>query len=157
MAAFRRTLPMLLNTTLDSVLPVYRELFQRHGLTEQQWRVLRVLWASGPVTSTELSRETLLPAPSLVGILDRLEKKGLVARIRSEDDRRKVFVTATPAGRALQEAVMPMVERIHARLQGSVEPGQWAAMEETLGRIARATRDLGLDDLLAEPTEDRSA
>ena len=157
MPSFHRTLPMLLNTTLDAVMPAYRELFQRHGLTEQQWRVPRILWASGPVTSTELSRETLLPAPSLVGILDRLEKRALVARIRSEDDRRKVFVTATQAGRRLQETVMPAVEAIHARLQASVDPQQWAAMEETLTRIAAATRGMDLDQTLRTGATDKTA
>ena len=60
MPAFRETLPMLLNITLDQVMPVYRDLFARHGLTEQQWRILRVLWSEGAVTTTHLSRQTLL-------------------------------------------------------------------------------------------------
>lgn len=150
MPAFRDTLPMILNITLDGVMPVYRELFARHGLTEQQWRCLRVLWDEGAVTTTHLSRQTLLPAPSLVGILDRLEKKGLVARRRSDSDRRKVHVQATTQGRALHQAVMPALERVHARVTGAVGPAEWTALRETLSTITASMSGQSLDAILAE-------
>ena len=67
MTSFDESLPMLLNRTLDGVLPAFRELFARYNVTEQQWRVLRVLWSAPKVTSAEISARTLLPAPSLVG------------------------------------------------------------------------------------------
>lgn len=151
MPAFRETLPMLLNVTLDQVMPVYRDLFARHGLTEQQWRILRVLWSEGAVTTTHLSRQTLLPAPSLVGILDRLEKKGLVARQRGQKDRRTVHVTATEQGRQLHEAVMPALERIHARVTGAVSPQEWRMMARTLDRISDTMQGQSLDAILADP------
>ena len=150
MPAFRDTLPMVLNVTLDGVMPVYRELFARHGLTEQQWRCLRVLWAEGPVTTTYLSQQTLLPAPSLVGILDRLEKKGLVERRRSDSDRRKVHVAATDLGRALHQRVLPTLERIHARVTGAVSAEEWQAMRATLAKITQEMSGQSLDGLLAE-------
>jgi DNA-binding MarR family transcriptional regulator len=83
MPKFLESLPMLLSRTLDGIMPRYRSLFQAHGLTDQQWRVLRALWEQKHLTSAEISQMTLLPAPSLVGILDRLEKKGLIGRLRS--------------------------------------------------------------------------
>ncbi len=151
MPAFRETLPMILNVTLDGVMPVYRELFARHALTEQQWRILRVLWAEGAVTTTHLSRQTLLPAPSLVGILDRLEKRGLVTRQRSDHDRRKVHVTATDAGLTLHSQVMPALERIHAAVTNAINPAEWQAMQDALAKITNTISDQTLDDLLAEP------
>ena len=120
MPTFKRSLPMILNYALDSVLPIHRELFARYGLTEQQWRVLRVLWNSERTTAMEVSRAALLPAPSLVGILDRLEKKELVSRVRSVEDRRNVFIIATAQGRALQKEVQPLVESIQAYLKSLV-------------------------------------
>jgi DNA-binding MarR family transcriptional regulator len=44
MEEFSRSLPMLLYRTLDAVMPRFRRIFNEFGLTEQQWRVLRVLW-----------------------------------------------------------------------------------------------------------------
>jgi len=127
---------MILHRALDGVMPEYRELFAQFGLTEQQWRVMRVLWTTKKVTSADLSSRTLLPSPSLVGIIDRLEKKGFVSRMRSVEDRRVVFVIATPRGRALEDDVTPLVNEIDACLRASVTEKQWLQMEETLKAIA---------------------
>ena len=134
--SFDQSLPMILNRTLDATMPDYRELFARFQLTEQQWRVLRVLWSDGKVTSVELSTRTLLPAPSLVGILDRLEKKGLVSRVRSVEDRRAVFVIATAKGRALEAQVTPLVSEIDQKLRARVTPEEWQMMERVLQKIS---------------------
>jgi len=75
MPKFLDSLPMILSRSLDRVMPSYRRLFQANDLTDQQWRVLRALWEKQHLTSAQISQITLLPPPSLVGILDRLEKK----------------------------------------------------------------------------------
>jgi len=77
MPRFLDSLPMILSRSLDRIMPVYRTLFQEHAITDQQWRVMRALWEQKHLTSKQISEITLLPSPSLVGILDRLEKKGL--------------------------------------------------------------------------------
>ena len=119
-------------------MPEYRELFARFGLTEQQWRVMRVLWTSKKVTSADLSARTLLPPPSLVGIIDRLEKKGFVSRVRSVEDRRVVYVIATAEGRSLEKEVTPLVSEIDAQLRASVSADDWVHMKKTLAAVARA-------------------
>lgn len=136
MQDFDSTLPMILNRTLDAIMPDYRELFARHDLTEQQWRVLRLLWSEQRVTSAELSRRALLPAPSLVGIIDRLEKKGLVNRVRSVEDRRAIYIVATAAGRAIKKDVAPRVAEIDQRLRGCVSEAEWEMMSGVLEKIA---------------------
>ena len=136
MNSFEKSLPMVLNRTLDAVMPPYRELFARHDLTEQQWRILRVLWSETKVTSATLAEMTLIPSPSLVGILDRLEKKQLVARIRSDKDRRVVHVIATPLGRALETEVSPSVADINDRLTSAISHEEWAAMLAALEKIS---------------------
>ena len=139
---FDNSLPMILNRALDATMPDYRELFARFQLTEQQWRVLRVLWSAGKVTSVELSTRTLLPAPSLVGILDRLERKGLVSRVRSVEDRRAIFVIATAEGRALEAQVTPLVSEIDQELRARVTPEEWQMMEQVLQKISLNTTPL---------------
>ena len=98
---FNRSLPMMLYRTLDAVMPRFRKIFNEFGLTEQQWRVLRVLWEQEAVTLNRLADHTLIPAPSLVGVVDRLERDELVTRQRSEVDQRKVNVVLTSQGAAL--------------------------------------------------------
>ncbi len=135
MTRFSTTLPMMLNATLDAVMPAYRELFARYQLTEQQWRILRVLWENDRLPTAELAKQTLLPAPSLVGILDRLEKKGLVQRLRSDQDRRVVCVTPTDKGRALELEIRPQVAAIHESLTQKVTPEEWQQLARILGKL----------------------
>lgn len=144
---FDKSLPMMLHRSLDAIMPAFRELFSRYDLTDQQWRVLRVLWASHKVTSAELSRRTLLPGPSLVGIIDRLVSRDLVTRVRSVEDRRVVYVLPTAKGRALNAEVTPHVDVINSRLAQAVTAEEWAAMELTLSRIAKHVSTKQLDDV----------
>ncbi len=117
-------------------MPAYRDLFTRHKLTEQQWRVLRVLWSENKVTAADLSRQTLLSAPSLVGILDRLEAKELIARVRSTTDRREVYIVATTLGRDLRNKILPSVGQIHDQIRSRVSQQEWDVMVATLEKLA---------------------
>ena len=133
---------MMLYKSLDGVMPLYRDLFAGHDLTEQQWRVLRVVWRHNNVTSAELSEQTLLAAPSLVGIVDRLENKGFVSRIRSADDRRQIFVVATSRGQQLQQQIFPQLAKIEALLKSRVTTEEWAMLEHILCKVSTGRNDI---------------
>ena len=132
MSTFDQSLPMMLYRVLDDIMPAYRKLFARFGLTEQQWRVLRVVWTSDTVTSANLAERTLLSAPSLVGMIDRLESKGLVERVRSRSDRRETFIVATQKGAALQREVMPFVEEVQRGHAARLTKSQWVQLNALL-------------------------
>ena len=129
---FNRSLPMMLYRTLDAVMPRFRKIFNEFGLTEQRWRVLRVLWEHEAVTLNRLADQTLIPAPSLVGIVDRLERDQLVTRQRSEADRRKVNVVLTSQGAALEDVIMPRVARTDAELKQSIDGDTWTRVLDGL-------------------------
>ena len=135
MPKFLDSLPMILSRTLDGVMPVYRALFQEHAITDQQWRVMRALWEQKHLTSKQISEITLLPSPSLVGILDRLEKKGFVGRLRSVEDRRLVYIMPTQAGRKLQELMLPKIEQIHDKFMHQVTPDEWGELNRILDKL----------------------
>ncbi|MBT4778371.1 MAG: MarR family transcriptional regulator [Rhodobacteraceae bacterium] len=134
---FTLSLPMLLNRSLDAIMPPYRDLFQEFGVTEQQWRVLRVLWEQKHLTSAQISSLTLLPSPSLVGILDRLERKDLVKRLRSTSDRREINITITNLGRELQSKVMPKVKLIQDQTREKLSPTEWKQINNILKKLDR--------------------
>ena len=136
MPKFLDSLPMVLSRSLDDIMPQYRSLFQTHGITDQQWRVMRALWEQEHLTSKQISQITLIPAPSLVGILDRLEKKGLLGRLRSVKDRRLVFIRPTKAGRELQEIMVPKIEEIHNFLIERVTSKEWNEMKRILDKLS---------------------
>ncbi len=72
---------------------------QSFGLTPPQFMTLFALSSyAEPRTMSDLTNATLQDAPTMTGIIDRLEKGGLVERTRSDTDRRVVLVRATPAG-----------------------------------------------------------
>ena len=143
MQEFSRSLPMMLYRALDAVMPRFRRIFSEFGLTEQQWRVLRVLWEHDAIAFRELSRITLIPAPSLVGVIDRLARGGLAERRRSQADRRHVYVRATAEGHALEKKVRPRVDAAYAELKASVSPESWEAVIaglDTISSVGDATR-----------------
>lgn len=127
----------MLYRTLDAVMPRFRKIFNEFGLTEQQWRVLRVLWDLEAVTLNRLAGLTLIPAPSLVGIIDRLERAHLVNRQRSQSDRRKVNIVLTTQGAALEQEIMPKVAAAYAELKQSVDNETWEAVLAGLNTIVR--------------------
>jgi homoprotocatechuate degradation regulator HpaR len=136
MQDFSRSLPIMLYRTLDAVMPRFRQIFNEFGLTEQQWRVLRVLWEHESIAFSKLSGLTLIPAPSLVGVVDRLTSNGLVARRRSTVDRRNVFVYATDEGQKLESEVRPRVDRAYAELRASIDQDSWETLINGLEKIS---------------------
>jgi homoprotocatechuate degradation regulator HpaR len=135
---FSRSLPIMLYRTLDAVMPRFRKIFNEFGLTEQQWRVLRVLWEYDEIALIELSSLTLIPAPSLVGVVDRLQSMNLVTRRRSASDRRRVYVLATDKGKDLEASIMPAVGAAYAELKQSVDPETWNTVLRGLSKISES-------------------
>ena len=117
-------------------MPSYRRLFQKNDPTDQQWRVLRALWEKQHLTSAPISQITLLPPPSLVGILDRLKKKNLIGCLRSTEDHRHVNIIPTQKGRAFMEHMMPTADRFRADLPRRVTAAEWAELNPILDKLS---------------------
>lgn len=81
-----------------------------HGFTEAQFDIIATLGNTAGMSCKELGEKTLITKGTLTGVLDRLEKKGLIQRERG-DDRRQLFVKLSPAGeRAFSEAFPKVVK-----------------------------------------------
>lgn len=112
-----------------------RELSVREGLTGPQLVCLRELRAAGRSTPSELARRVSLSQPTITGILDRLEARGLVARERNPEDKRRVHVWLTERG---LEAVSIAPQPLHARLArrlGAIPFEEQTRIEHALERI----------------------
>ncbi len=140
MQQFSRSLPMMLYRALAVVVPRFRLIFNEFGLTEQQWRILRVLREHEKIAFSDLARLTLIPRPSLVGILDRLRAAGLVLKRRSNQDRRNVFVMATPKGIELLDRISPRVQRVYDEFQALIDEDTWKQLINGLEKISRLDR-----------------
>jgi DNA-binding MarR family transcriptional regulator len=112
-----------------------RRLRAEHDLTAPQLICLIVTVEQGPLTATRIAQEVHLSKSTVVGILDRLEKKGLVRRKRDSEDRRLVNVTATRRGSELAEiAPTPLQSGLADGLRNLPEPMQ-ASIAQSLERI----------------------
>jgi len=87
-----------------------RALVQRFGLTGPQLVVLKELLVDSPRPVNELARSVNLSQATVTGILDRLEKKGMIERVRSTVDRRKVLVSPTPTAEAALAGAPPLLQ-----------------------------------------------
>lgn len=87
-----------------------RRLIREHKISGPQLMCLHKLIEFDGMTVSQLSKEIFLSPSTVVGILDRLEKQGLVVRNRSEQDRRKVLLSVTKAGRLLVEEAPPPLQ-----------------------------------------------
>ncbi len=134
---FSRSLPMMLYRTIDVLMPRFRRIFKEFGLTEQQWRVLRVLWEQDQSSLKELAELTLIPAPSLVGVVDRLQASGLVERRPSDVDRRMVQIVVTDKAAALEAQIMPRVASCYAGLKQSADAETWNLVLHGLDHICK--------------------
>ncbi len=70
----------------------------RLDLTVAELRILRVLREQGTSPMNRFCRETMLSQPTITGVVDKLEERGLVGRVRSREDRREVLIAITPRG-----------------------------------------------------------
>ena len=101
-----RNLPLLLLQAREALMQHWRPALREHGLSDQQWRVLRVLREQSDGLETgRLAEQAFILGPSLTGILARMQRDGLVTRERSGEDARRSVVRATGQGRALADAL----------------------------------------------------
>src|SRR5437660_6405916 len=114
MREFSRSLPMSLLRAREAVMRRFRPSLRRHGLTEQQWRILRALAAIETIEVTELARVAFLLGPSLSRILRDLEARRLIARKTAKADLRRGVVSISEKGLKLMEVIAPSSEEIFA-------------------------------------------
>lgn len=91
-----------------------------HGLTVQQYNVLRILRGAHPeaVPTLEIATRMIEQAPGITRLLDRLEAKKLIERVRCSKDRRRVLCTISSDGQALLARLeQPMLETLRACFQ----------------------------------------
>lgn len=110
-----RSLPIALIRAREGVMAPIREMLAETGITEQQWRVLRVLAEFGRQDTKTLAERACLLFPSLTRILLTLRDKGLITQTRDNVDRRRQFIDITAAG---QQIIDDRVDRAAAIVEG---------------------------------------
>ena len=131
----QRNLPRLLLQARESVMAHTRPRLREHALSDQQWRVLRVLGEHGVVETGKVAREAFILGPSLTGVLSRMERDGLIRRERDAADQRRTVVAATDKGMQLVAMLSQTIEAHDAWMEKSLGKQQLAQLYELLDKV----------------------
>lgn len=115
-----RNLPQLMLQAREALMAQFRPILNAHGLTEQQWRILRALLINGPLEPRQLCLACQISSPSITGVLVRMEEAGLVERKRMAQDQRRLEVSATARARQLGRRMFPAIDAQYRLIEDRV-------------------------------------
>lgn len=134
-------LPNMLLDVREGFLAVFRPLFRRFGVTDQQFRVLTILHISGDTEISKLARRCRIVAPSMTGILNRMAEIGWIVR-KTPRGQRWGVISLTAKGRKLIRELLPHVGRHVGTIEEAIGPDQLAMLVSLLVNARSALRSL---------------
>ena len=125
---------------------------RRYGLTSAQTGILNQLYGHGPLSSAELSRKLHVTPSNITGVIDRLEKKGLVERIRKEGDRRVALIRLTDEGGRMGSQLPDPIELKLISELADLESEEVRRLGQSLDRLLHLIDATGVEPELIEVT-----
>jgi len=132
----------MLRDALLAVSQCVNERADLTGSTLPQWLPLHKVHAGHADTVAELARVCTIDTGAMTRLLDRLERKGLCQRVRSQSDRRVVHIELTPAGVAVAERVPHILCEVYNQVLAGFSPQEWAQLRALLLRLTEAAQNL---------------
>jgi DNA-binding MarR family transcriptional regulator len=139
MSTRAKTVVLELLRSADRIQRRGAALLEPFGITSQQFNVLRILRGARPdgLCTLTIAQRMIEQAPGITRLIDRLERKGLVRRVRSEDDRRQVWCRITAAGERLLARLDAPVEAFDRALVQGLSPADQERLAALLARVRR--------------------
>jgi DNA-binding MarR family transcriptional regulator len=139
----RESLGYLTRYSHRALVKVLSQKLDRHRLLAAQWSVLRVLWRqegltqrlTQRLTQVELADAMRVEKASLTGLLNGMERAGLISRRRNPDDRRKINIRLTARGRRLEREVLPYAAEIDRQATRGLTAAETETLKALLARI----------------------
>ncbi len=114
----------------------FRPILAEHDLTEQQWRVIRILHGAGELDASEVAEKASILAPSLTRMIKSLEQRRFITKHKDASDGRRVLLRLAPAGIAMFEKVMPDSRRVYAEIDAQFGRERVDALLDMLDELA---------------------
>lgn len=130
-----RSLPIALIRAREGVMAPIRNMLNESGITEQQWRVLRVLAEHGPMDATSLADQASLLFPSLTRMAGSMRERELITQTRDEDDRRRQMIAITPKGQKIIDDNTKQAAQIVAGFQATLGHDQYEILLDLLAQL----------------------
>ncbi|WP_026145247.1 homoprotocatechuate degradation operon regulator HpaR [Pseudomonas asplenii] len=131
----RPSLTLSLLQAREAAMAFFRPSLNAHDLTEQQWRIIRILRQNGELESYQLAEKACILKPSMSGVLVRMERDGLVRRFKSNEDQRRMFVALTDAGQQRFDEMAGDMELNYQRLVSRLGEDKLALLHELLDEL----------------------
>ena len=136
-----RSLPIALIRAREGVMAPIRDMLAETGITEQQWRVLRVLSEYGALDATTLADRASLLFPSLTRIATTMRNKGLITQTRDKVDRRRQFIEITEDGQKIINDYSAQSAQIVAGFQSALGYEDYEKLLDLLALLDPGSRD----------------
>lgn len=136
-----RSLPIALIRAREGVMAPIRDMLSETGITEQQWRVLRVLSEYGMLDTTTLADRSSLLFPSLTRIAVTMRDKGLITQTRDEVDRRRQLIEITSEGQKIIDYRTAQSTRIVADFKTKLGPENYETLLDLLALLDPGSHD----------------
>ena len=127
-----------------------QKMSRQFGLTGQQSLVMRLLLNNGSMSSADLSRLMYVTPSNMTGIIDRLERKDLIERVRKEGDRRVALITLTGKGKKLSEQIPDPIENKIINELADLEADHVQLLAMAMNQVLNL---IDTEDIEAEPLE----
>ena len=132
-----KSLPIAMLRARESIMLSFRPVLAKHGFTEQQWRVLRVLGENGPADAGQVAFEACILAPSLSRIIGKLEKDKYISRFIDAKDGRRINLSLTSLGKETLQKIVPEIGIIYNSLEKSYGEEKLTTLLELLSEISQ--------------------
>ena len=136
----RNCINYLLTVAQHEVFLAFSERLAEYGITPGQYGILNCLWSQDTATPKELAAKLHLENCTVSGILDKLQKRGLVDRVLDPNDRRSIRVRTTEEGNALRDGVLRTVEELNQRVLDPFDPQERQQLLDLLRRLGDAAQ-----------------
>lgn len=137
MIDIEKSVGFLLAKAYQRACALFKEEFDSHELTPQQFGLLAFLWLEDGLSQTELSVRSQIDRTTMGGIIDRLEKEGLVERANHPDDRRAFQVFLTARGKSLEDELCAVANRVLVKVNEPLTDKEQKTLVRLLEKIRR--------------------
>ena len=132
-----KSVGFLLAKAYQRACVIFKEEFEGYDLTPQQFGLLGFLWQEDGITQAELSAKSYIDRTTMGGLVDRLEKEGLVARRSHPDDRRAYRICLTDKGKSLEKVLTPLAEKTQQIFTAKLDEQEVETLKSLLEKIRR--------------------
>ena len=131
----------ILSNAQNAVYNYFKRALQQFDITPSQYALLQCLHAQDGLTPSQLAQALRLDTSSITGVLSRLEKKGLIDRVYSQEDRRSVSIHLRKEGKAFWDQVDQAIEAANEQVTRGLDAAHYAQFLDALSLIEHNTED----------------